>query len=475
MLVVVLVLMAGCRRERTHPRLAELTSPFLVTVRTVDAPRSCDGLTGVDKATCTASPGREGCTFVAVGSNADLPLAYTGPMRKEHCDEQRTRSHTVMLAEQPLKSARLFIDERGERVFVDVETDGWVLFVRDGKLLTSRQLWDDRVSAPLRPVLADGSPDWPAVPTLLATWEPTAGLLSGLTLADVMKDDPDPQENLVLALAGSSYRYDAVGFAEAWALLDQPHRDRALRAALDQVKAGEDLSSWFRTRDDFLPQYRRALLSALEHGQLTQPTQLNDVAEADPVALQSAACGLIETAYLGAAPAEWDEPPPVALALIAKKKLKCPWVLSWLERRTCDLSLCCQAEDAAFDPEHRWGLCTQQQLDAAVTGAFREAPLDELITGDGFDLDEHPGELLLAAAAAQGPLPADFVKRTARRSYAGQAPPECTGLPRPVGDWACGLPATLTASSQEQCRLRIDDAAKQLAFDTLPKPVRPTP
>jgi hypothetical protein len=467
--VVAGLVLSGCRGERTHPRLAELTTPFHVTVRAIDLPSDCEGLSGLERLRCNTERPRGGCTFVAVGPDADLPLAFSGPMKKEHCDEQRTRHHTVLVASGALKSARLFIDPRGERVVVHLDSDGWVLFVHDGKLVGSKQLWGAGV-VPLAPLLADGSPDWPRVPTLLSTWDSASALLSGLTLQDVMRDDPAPQENLTLALLGDSFRFDSPRFSEGFELLDAPHREKVVEAALDQVKGGADFSGWFRTQKDLLPRYREALLVALRDDSLFGASLLNDVAAADPVALRDVACGELERMYLGGNLDEGGMPSKAALALIARQKLKCPWVLPWLRRLQCDGRLTCVEETEFDDHQRRAPLCTGEQIEATVNQMFHEPTEDELVTPDEFEPDDHFGELLLGAAAAQGTLPAEFIRRTQRRAYEGVEPPECTNLFVPTGAWVCLLPVELTVSTQGRCRMTVDDAKQQLRFEELPAP-----
>lgn len=463
------LVLSACRGERTHPRLAELTTPFHVTVRAIDLPPDCNGFSGVERLRCNTERQRGGCTFVAVGPDADLPLAYLGPMKKEHCDEQRTRRHTVLVANEALKTARLFIDPGGTRVLVNVDAEGWVLFVREGKLVGSKQLWGIG-GAELQPLLPDGSPDWPRVPTLLSTWDTTGALLSGLSLQDAMKEDPDPQGNLTLALLGDSFRFDSEGFSEGYALLDAPHRERVVEAALEKVKAGEDLAGWFRTQDALEPRYREALLIALRDDALEGASLLNDVAEADPVALRDVACGQLERMYLGANLDEGGTPSTSALALVARKKLKCPWVLPWLTRLQCDGRLTCVSTADLEDRNHRAPLCTSAQIEAAVNEMFHELPIDTVPTEADFVPDDHFGELLLGAAAAQGPLPAEFVRKTQRRAYGGVEPTECKFLHRAVGAWVCELPLELTVSTQERCRMTVDDAKKQLTFEELPLP-----
>jgi hypothetical protein len=174
--------------------------------------------------------------------------------------------------------------------------------------------------------------------------------------------------------------------------------------------------------------------------------------------------------YLGGNLDEGGMPSKSALALIARQKLKCAWVLPWLTRLQCDGRL------TGVDPvdldvrQRRAPLCTGEQIEATVNQMFHQPTEAELETADEFEPDDHFGELLLGAAAAQGTLPAEFVRRTQRRAYEGVEPPECTNLFVPTGAWVCLLPVELTVSTQGRCRMTVDDAKQQLRFEELPAP-----
>jgi len=185
--------------------------------------------------------------------------------------------------------------------------------------------------------------------------------------------------------------------------------------------------------------------------------------------MRIAICQMHSGSDVGANLDEGGTPSTSALALIARQKLKCPWVLPWLTRLQCDGRLTCVEAMELDDRERRAPLCTPEQVEATVNEMFHELE-DELTASNDFVAEDHFSELLLGAAAAQAPLPAAFVRRTQRRDYSGVEPPECKNLYLPIGAWVCMLPVELTVSTQGRCRMTIDDAKKQLTFEELPAP-----
>ena len=76
--------LAACGKERPDPRLAEVTSPLHVTVRTVDAPisQTCTGTTFEQLKCVTTRAERVGCVYVELGPAADAPDKSKQPGRR---------------------------------------------------------------------------------------------------------------------------------------------------------------------------------------------------------------------------------------------------------------------------------------------------------------------------------------------------------------------------------------------------------
>jgi hypothetical protein len=496
------LLLAACAQERTHPRLAELTSPVHITVRNVDAPEEKDcskAASWSDRLSCwTASASRRGCTYASVGEAADLPIAFTGPAQASHCQSQVLRPGVALLTRGPRKNARLFVDGSNSRVVVSFDDEGWVLFLDKGRLVTEEQLWDDslvpvRTSATpppgkTRPLLPDGSPDWSRVPTLLSHLDAVRFDLTDAQLDALMRSDPDPQTHLRDALVrGGRLMLDVEAFDRALARLDEPRKKGVVDSLREGVVDGNSLAmDWFRKHPRYEREYEEALLEALRNGALFEPETLEEVARRAPAGLAAATCGLLEEQWHeGATDAEGltFERVSVPLALTARLKLKCPWVVPLLESAMCDGTLRCVPPPGDDDPlpagdlaEQQRPLCSDADQAAALARAFR-SPTDEELEDDRLPIDalDDWGPLLLAAARVQGPLPAKVVARNERRSWKWKfVPPpgeedgaDNTCLDLDLARWVCLLPDGIAISTQAGCRLDLDARARTITFTEL--------
>ncbi|MEW5739313.1 MAG: hypothetical protein AB1938_10330 [Myxococcota bacterium] len=205
-----------------------------------------------------------------------------------------------------------------------------------------------------------------------------------------------------------------------------------------------------------------------------------------------------------------------ALIAIARFRTPCPWVRLALEREPCNVDYRCtpsglietsaqaeserqEAEDKALErgeelpstiPQHP--LCTPEQVGrvvkAWIPGWLSQEPLELDDVNFPEDLTSPPpGALLLAAAYAQGPLPADVLHRNARRLYRiddrsppvaeddGSDPSACQLVDQGLSDppeLACRVPADLSRLRLGGCRIEIDDAKKVIRL-TPPKAPAP--
>lgn len=496
--LLAVLFLAACAQERTHPRIADVTTPLHISVRVVDVEveKQCSAIPAfTDKVSCWFSKSaRDGCTYVSIGESADLPIAFTGPATIAHCDFQRMRSNAAILTREPRKAARIFFDSANTRVVIHLGDEGWLLFLKDGRLLTQEQVWNAGVVATARPLLGDDTPDWSRVPTLLSHLDSVSFDLSSKEFDVLMRTDPKPEEHLRDALIrGGRLLIDVEAFDKALARLTPANQDAVVDALALQVQDGDSLArDWFRAHPKYKDKYATALLDGIIASSVNDPGGIEELLKLDPKGLDKAACDVLESHWhQNMTDAYYDgggagETLLSALAVIATKKVKCPWVVPILESVKCDVELRCQPaetdeSDVEINPldDQRRPLCT----DAQITRALKRNVVTTKDEAEGEDVPQYHdwGPLLLAAAKVQGPLPEDLVSRNARRLYEWKYPQRkkltkeqleeegepydaCSTAELSVDRWVCELPNGITRARNYGCKLEIDDAKKTITF-----------
>jgi len=356
-----------------------------------------------------------------------------------------------------------------------------------------RLLWDELSGAPRLP---NGELDWARVPR---PPPPPLDLVS--TSAEALEALAKTAEGLAQIEAAVNTWVSVDGdlddatFIAAYALLPRDVQSDLELQFVESVAAGSTAAmTWFeRHPERQTPAYTDALLRALEYNAWQAPELLRAIVRLKPPGLVDKACARVEESFFGRE-GEWDgilsENAYGALALLAHEKAKCPWVMPLLEQVTCNNALSCLSIDADLTPQDDdgkpragKGLCTASERQLVWKRLFTppnadaEEPLEDLEFGEpGIDW----GPMLLSAAETQGPLPADFLKRTARRAYLPvfRAPSQeddadtCRDLydVTPT-QWACELPGHIPTSTRFGCRMAVDDLTKTRT----PTPVGPPP
>lgn len=487
--------LACSKKDRPHPRVAELTTPVHVTVRTIDFPdkTACVGGGPLERLKCWVTPVRVGATYVEVGPAADLPMVTTGDLDSD-LDGLIGRSDTRTLLNRPVKKVKLLPDPASpERVVIDCGETGMVLFLVGSSLSEMRLVWDELASAPRLP---NGELDWARVPRpppppldLVTTSEAELEALAktGEGLAQI-----EAAVNTWVSVDGD---LDDANFIAAYRLLPADVQGDLELQFIESVAAGSTAAlNWFeRHPERQTPAYTDALFRSLEYNSWEAPELLRAIVRLKPPHLVDKACARVEEAYFGKE-TEWDgylsETALGALALLVHEKAKCPWVLPLLEQVTCNNALSClpidadvTAQDEDGKPRAGKGLCTASERAASFQRLFTppkpsEEPLEDLdLSPDEPALEWGP--ILLMAAEVQGPLPADFLKRAGRRSYLPvfNAPSNEEELDtcRDLYDvtpaqWACELPANITVSTRFGCRMEVDDVKKTLKLTSVGPP-----
>lgn len=471
--------LCACGKERPDPRLAEVMSPLHVTVRVIDAPvaRECTGTT-FEQVSCLVSRAeRQGCVYVEVGQAADAPLRARAPDARR-CRLMELVGERAVLANQPGRKATLFVEPGDERVVVDLGESLHAIYLRDGKLRLAKRLWEGAATRPSTLLQPDGALNWSHIPPFLSVM----GSIDLLTLSETELDTlvaktPGGRAALKHAVLAMTNEADTLGVAWSLALSKLDPADRAeVREVLvlDVANGNEGALNWFLNRpDEQKPDFVDALDHALAFDSLDASVGLLALLPLAPKRAQRLACEVIERSWhdnTGTESYGFIPPDPVALAVIASQRAKCPWVLPLLEQHPCDWELQC---DPDIDDQVETPLCTPAQSAVAVERTLHPKPvtLDE----DEADLPSW-GPLLLAAVLVQGPLPPAFKAAHDRRRYAltwGFKGPEeddpCRGTMEEPPDWACRLPLTVTTSSWEGCRLVLDDAKMTMTVTPLPQ------
>lgn len=479
------------KTDRPHPRVAELLTPVHVTVRTIDYPdrESCDASApALDRLKCWVAPTRAGATYVEVGDAADTPLGTTGKLDTD-LDQLIGRADTRALLNRPVKKVKLLPDPASpERVVVDCGETGLVLFLNGKSLSESRLLWDELGAAPRLP---SGELDWSRV---ARPPEPPLNLVeSTREQLEAIAKTPDGLERIedaVSAWISAEADLDDAVFVHAVSLLGPEAQSEVEVQLADSLGGGSPaVVRWYEKHPEKQSDvYTDALLRSLEYSSGEAPRLLRVMVRLKPPRMLDLACEHVEEAFFSAE-GDWDgylnENTFGALALLAHEKAKCPWVQPLLEKVACSSALVClplEGDFAPLDDDGRpragKGLCTAKEKQQAFERLF-PAREDE---DEDADLMDEPstawGPLLLLAAEQQGPLGADFVKRTARRTYLpvfGPARPAGLDSCRDLYDvtpteWACQVPAHMSVSTRSNCRMEIDDVKHTLELTSLAPP-----
>jgi hypothetical protein len=479
-LAVLACALGACGRERADPRLAEVTSPLHVTVRVVDAPvaRTCTGTTLEQLGCFTSRAEREGCVYVELGASADAPEKSKQP-DAHRCGLMHLpglSGDRALLRNTPGRKATLYVEPGGERVVVDLPESTHAIYVRGGHLQVNRKLWDEgKPAAMLRP---DGTLNWSLVPPYLAVLgERELTALSEEELDSLLAQTPGGKAALKESLVSLTSSADALG--ETWTMalskLEPSDHVYLRQALLDGVSSGTDGAlSWFLHRpEEQGPDFIDVLEEAVSSSSSDPATGLLALLNLAPARAEKLACDQLEQKWhenTGSDSYGFISPDTASLAVIASQRSKCPWVIPLLERNPCAWELRC---DPDMDDKKETPLCTAAQ--SATTLQQTLAPDDDLELND----EGLPtwGALMLAAALVQGPLPPAFKLANERRLYApeytfkgDEADDRCRELVEQPPDWACRLPVTITTSTNEGCRLVLDDKKKTMTLTPVAVP-----
>jgi hypothetical protein len=480
--VALVLALCACGKERPDPRLAEVTSPVHVTVRVIDAPveRECVGTT-FEQVSCLVSRAeRQGCVYVEVGASADEPSRNKAPdaRRCALLELPGLLGGRTVLVNQPGRKATLFVEPGGERVLVELGESLHALYLRQARLQLVKRLWETPATRPATLFQPDGALNWSHIPPFLSVM-PSGDVinLSERELDTLVTQTPGGRAALKQAVLSAVAVTDTLGPSWDLAFSKLDPRDRAeVREALvlDVATGNERALSWFLHRPgDQKADFIDALDHAVSSNSLDPSVGLLALLPFAPKRAELLACEVLEQSWhdnTGTESYGFIPPDPVALAVIAAQRSKCPWVLPLLEQHPCDWELQC---DPDIDDQKETPLCTPAQSAVAIERTLHPKP----ITLDEDEADPPSwGPLLLAAVLVQGPLPPAFKAAHDRRLYAltyGSRGPEeddpCRGAIETPPDWACRLPPAVTSSSWEGCRLVLDDATRTPTVTPLPE------
>ncbi|MGV3620327.1 MAG: hypothetical protein ACO1OB_05905 [Archangium sp.] len=503
LMMLLVTLSCGCQRERNDPRVVEVTTPAHVTVRVIDVPEPLDcGAIGDWKAQLkcriTRAP-RTGCTYVEVGSVADAPLRRTTPLARSSCTLPADR---VKLIEMPVKRVRLEFDDAGTRGAVLFNDDAWVLYLHDGELVEARyrgaapeadvSAAEARDDVPMlrveRPVTTDAGIDWSLVAPMLSVIPSNASRFTDAELDAEFQRTIDAQRFFNAGLANALETRRLTPSSDDWSRmakrLDDAGRQEVRDTLLTMLEHGDEEALTWAEADEAIP--RQALIDALETGleelQYASPVLIEALFRLQPEVAAPLACKQLEDHELNQL-YDGDDYSELttALALIARYKVPCPWVVPMLMRVQCSAELRRMPTKTDDDTLGDLALATEQEKARALELIFT-SPGD--YTGDDEDFladGNHTGWLLIAAAEAQGPLPDELLRRNARRTYrvinhfkGDVLDDPCRNSEQPPAEWACRMPPSLTRLTREHCALELDDAARTMTLAPAPGWVKPT-
>lgn len=438
--------------------------------------------TGLKALTCFFKSELRGCTWLDVGGAAGRALEAPPGPAEDFCltlHDGRARRR-LELAPLPSRGMELVADPTGTRLAWRASpSSNWSIFyvlgedLLDDRGASSSAAGLDVIGGdPHPPVAPPGSPgpgplDWSKVPTLNARAPLLVGTADRATLPRlfelIRQEHGDARMGELLAehlheVDDGPWRAELDRLGEAGRKALEARVARLLESELP-----DDLIYTLMERPELRPPGFSELLvrGATEHLDSSYEEELAVAPYLEAlVALKDPRAGALgcrhlenlvvrkyvaadEYAYLDGAPPAID----AALIAIARFKTPCPWVTRLLERRPCDLDYRCtpqglvenseaairleeEAMEAQADsdaplppaePQHR--LCTEAEARREVdrwVPAWAPWPTEDEDEGAEDPLADPPppGTLLLSAAYAQGPLPADFLSRNRRRLYA---------------------------------------------------------
>ena len=475
-----LVVLSSCSRPKQDPRVKEVKEPVHVSVRVIAVPEEvdCDGA-GDWKAQlkCRLSRApRVGCTYVEVGADADAPLSRTAPATADDCD-LLGQGQRAVVTPSPHKKADVWVDDAAERIVVRVDTSALVMFLKHGALLDQWSL--DGATLAVR----DGKLDWAPLPSILKAVPSHPDAFSDEDLTRLMASTTDAQRELNdgvrEALKERVLTPPSPQWARFWSRLDEAGREDVRDELLLAIERGDDDAVHWAEGDEAILRARllEALRSGLQSLEYASPVQLDAFARLAPEEAAPLACGQLEELYLSEDTYESLDTASTALALIAREKLKCPWVMPWLSRVTCKGAM--RARRRGVDSNADVPLMGRADRERVLRETFltedERAERDLLLdVDDSIDNEDDIGAwgpMLLSAAEVQGPLPQEFLLREARRLYrvvyrlpAKPGDDPCRDTSFEVPELACQLPVTITRVTREACELVVDDAAKTLTL-----------
>ncbi|MFZ5446725.1 MAG: hypothetical protein ACOZQL_42450 [Myxococcota bacterium] len=485
---LVLLVATGCERARLDPRLAEVTTPLHVTVRVIDRAvvKDCSGASGLDWVACRLSRAeREGCVYVETGAAADQPqAAVPEPPVEENTSSgghpqvlvgNFSRCFTIeregvrLLTHTPLRRAKLHVEAGGQRTLVDLGESGHVLYFREGRVFAVEQLWTTEAA---RTFPFGATPDWTKVPSALGVLHLVNFSVSDAELDAMLAETRDGaqvlEESLLRGLSTAAWSVEDLD--RMLRRLPDAGRKHVREALLERVRLNDSPPAleWFESHPD---EQRADFVEAVSEAaalDAVDPALMRLLARFAPDRVAELACHGVERAWLDGSEGFVDfSMARVSFAVLARQRLACPWVLPVLTLAQCNPALRC---DPDLDDELPGPLCSEKDQRLAVERALSlDEPTDD---DDGLFEEEGWGPLLLAAARAQGPLPADFALREARYTYTRHyTVPEanaeldpCRTLTEDAALWACRLPANITRSRRDDCALVVDDARKTLTL-----------
>lgn len=531
--------LAACG-ERKHPDgpltvvAAEVHAPVYAAVKVfeLDVKPECTE-TGLKRFSCFFQSELRGCAVLEVGREPlPRPEGFEDPL--ELLCDRGIFPHRVTVADQPLpvRGIQLEVDPQGTRAAWRAGPDKtWEIFyVLDGQLLQSSTRAVTAASGS-----TGNAPDWARVPTLA---EQASALVSTAQSHQLPKltaliREEEGEAGVARALARTMHYAGEPPWRAAFASLGGKGRATWASEAAEALQedptgpALELLMTHAELRPDgFADLLAQAAEEELDLG-ATDGLLIGNVSQAllelGDARAGAIACGWLEQS-VSASLLGVEEGLPFDLAIeegaealqaIVRQKVACPWVRVALERDPCNLDYRCTpaglvetsdealaaddraAEEAAERGEEEPLLSPQRALcGAAVVTRLADSMKPPWYLPPESEDDEDalidlpivaPGTVLLAAGYAQGPLPADFLKRNQRRLYTvvdrtpkqgsedDLDPSACQLLDQSFSDpaeIACRVPVNLTRLTLSGCRIEIDDARKTITLTPPKSPAR---
>jgi hypothetical protein len=424
-LLLIMLPACSCNRQKVDPTLVQVKTPIVAALRTHRLPSPCQQRDLLERAKCWVSPVHAGCTYLEVGSPADvvapaqvepapemnpapanqavppaqvrlgaLSSGRLGPGRDVACSLPATGPR-ILLSSNVERVVELKVDDDGQRIMARLPSGVIVVYVDEGQVLARRTV---KASSP------GAAFDWRDVesfdallPDLIAA---STGAQHERLVARLVDHGGEP--GLVTYL--STQPDERPEWDQRFTHLSDAGQAEVRRRLIDQLDGGAGPWEFLIARPrlqppDFADRVASQALTLTSDDEGNQDWVWGELWRARHPRAPELACEALHRSFIADALMPWEgqgggegreQAHEGALAIIALQRSACPWVSALYENRPCSVALSCGTTDAPTGEELQTEvLCTPSDVDAGLKQWLATIELD---AGPDDARDEAGGE-----------------------------------------------------------------------------------